>query len=236
MTHFDQAFRSTSSSGTCTPAGRCSARPPAARPSACGGSRWRPEGGRRPRTSTAVGGDLLVLAGTGVFLAARADRGDPRRRLRSSTSPRRGAHTVHAVDGGIDLLAFGTRDYDESVRFPRLEMSLIGGRVGRRAPPARWTACRSSSCPKRRPGPPALPAQPGPRPPTIVNLDDCRARDRRASARSGGPGATSATPAGLAARAGSSTLTVAPGKVSAPLHCHSIEEEIFVDPRRRRRR
>jgi uncharacterized cupin superfamily protein len=42
--------------------------------------------------------------------------------------PRRGAHTVHALEE-VDLLAFGPRRYDESPRFPRLGASLVGNRL-----------------------------------------------------------------------------------------------------------
>ncbi|MBV9535014.1 MAG: cupin domain-containing protein, partial [Solirubrobacterales bacterium] len=44
-----------------------------------------------------------------------------------------GAHTVHAVEP-LDLLAFGSRRYDESVGFPRLGMSLVGRRMVRSDP------------------------------------------------------------------------------------------------------
>src|SRR5690348_16761262 len=82
--------------------------------------------------------------------------------------PRAGAHSVHGLTE-IDLLAFGPRHYDESPRFPRLGYSLIGNRFVATEDgaidgyPAQFV--RESEL-----GPPELPAEPGPRPPTIVNV------------------------------------------------------------------
>ena len=42
--------------------------------------------------------------------------------------PNRGAHTMHALEP-LDLLAFGPRENDEAVGFPRLGMSFVGRRV-----------------------------------------------------------------------------------------------------------
>ena len=75
-------------------------------------------------------------------------------------------------------------------------------------------------------GPPELPPGPGPRPPTIVNLDQV---ERREVSRP----RISRTRRNMGLAAGSVTIglqhvEVAPGKESAPPHCHSLEEEIFV--------
>jgi len=43
--------------------------------------------------------------------------------------PRRGEHGLRAGDDGLDLLAFGPREYDEALRLPRLDASLINGRA-----------------------------------------------------------------------------------------------------------
>jgi uncharacterized cupin superfamily protein len=137
---------------------------------------------------------------------------------------RRGAHSIHALEP-LDMLAFGPREYDESVRFPRLGMSSLGGRFVDSIPGAvdrmPLQFIRESEL-----GPPELPAEPGPRPPTIVNLDsvDPVAVERPRIAR---------TRRNLGRAAGSVTtglqhVEVVPGKLSAPLHCHSLEEEIFV--------
>ncbi len=138
--------------------------------------------------------------------------------------PRSGTHSVHSEEG-IDLLAFGTREYDEVPRFPQLGMSLVGGRavqsvgVGRGEPPIQFQR-------EARHGPPALPDSPGERPATIVNIEDLDgdrlqrqrvARTRRNLGRAIG-----------SRRTGLQHVVVEPGKQSAPLHCHSAEEEIFV--------
>jgi uncharacterized cupin superfamily protein len=137
---------------------------------------------------------------------------------------RRGAHTVHATED-LDLLAFGPRHYDESPRFPRLGASLVGSRFVESA------AGAADGYPvqfvrEAEAGPPELPAEPSPRPPTIVNVADVppRPMQRPRIAR---------TRRNLGVSAGSIStglqhVEVEPGKLSAPLHCHSVEEEIFV--------
>jgi uncharacterized cupin superfamily protein len=139
-------------------------------------------------------------------------------------APRSGTHSIHAVDGPVDLLAYGTRDYDEAPRFPQLGIALIGGRAvqttGADGPgPIQFQ--RESEH-----GPPPLPPAPGPRPPTIANVDDLQARtvERQAVVRT----RRNLGDAIGSRRSGLQHVTVAPGKESAPLHCHSTEEEIFV--------
>jgi uncharacterized cupin superfamily protein len=138
--------------------------------------------------------------------------------------PRRGAHTVHALEP-LDVLAFGPRDDDESPRFPRLGLSLVGSRavetVAGVLDGAPIQFVRESKL-----GPPELPPEPGPRPATIVNLEAVEpvllerprvVRTRRKISAAAGSVAT-----------GLQHVEVAAGKMSAPLHCHSLEEEIFV--------
>jgi uncharacterized cupin superfamily protein len=135
-----------------------------------------------------------------------------------------GAHTLHALEP-LDVLAFGPRFYDESVRFPRLGLSLVGSRAVESLPylidgvPIQFV--REAEL-----GPPDLPDSPGPRPSTIVNVEDVEPQriERTVVAR---------TRRNLGLAVGSITtglkhLRVDPGKESAPLHCHSLEEEIFV--------
>jgi uncharacterized cupin superfamily protein len=134
------------------------------------------------------------------------------------------AHTVHALDG-LDMLAFGPRVYDESVGFPRLGLSLVGGRAVESLEgivegfPIQFVR-------EAKVGPPELAAEPSPRPDTIVNLADVTphtierprvARTRRNLGRAVGSVST-----------GLQHVEVAPGKLSVPQHCHSAEEEIFV--------
>jgi uncharacterized cupin superfamily protein len=134
-----------------------------------------------------------------------------------------GAHTLHA-DEGLDVLAFGPRPRDESPRFPRIDLSLVGGRgaytvtgvVGHL--PLQFV--REAAA-----GPPDLPA-PGDRPATVVSVSEVApdpvargrvARTRRNLGRAAGSRTT-----------GLQHVDVAPGAESAPQHCHSVEEELFV--------
>ncbi len=150
---------------------------------------------------------------------------------------RGGAHTLHALEP-LDVLTFGDRHEDESVSFPRLGMSFVGTRMVDSIPgmtdglPTQFV--RESEL-----GPPPLPDLPpdrahrpdppgaaGPRPPTVVNVEDVEAvtverhrvaRTRRNLGRAAGSVTT-----------GIQHVQVVPGKESAPAHCHSLEEEIFV--------
>jgi uncharacterized cupin superfamily protein len=139
-------------------------------------------------------------------------------------SPRRGAHTLHALEP-LDVLAFGPREYDESPRYPRLGYSLLGGRWVQSAPgsidgtPVQFVE-------EAKLGPPELPAEPAERPRSIVNVADVEpeavehgrvARSRRNLGRAAGSITT-----------GLQHVEVPPGRESVPLHCHSREEELFV--------
>jgi uncharacterized cupin superfamily protein len=138
--------------------------------------------------------------------------------------PRSGPHTTHALQP-LDVLAFGDRQYDESVRFPQLEMSLLGGRAvqsesgGVRGVPIQFVR-------EAEHGPPELPDAPEPRPSSVVNLEDIEPlvvtrprieRTRRNLGRALGSITT-----------GLQHVVVAAGKLSTAQHCHSIEDEIFV--------
>jgi uncharacterized cupin superfamily protein len=135
-----------------------------------------------------------------------------------------GAHSLHSLEA-LDVLAFGPRAWDESVGFPRLGMSLIGKRavesVSGAIDGAPIQFVRESQV-----GPPELPDQPGPRPATIVNVEDVEARpierERVGRVRRDLGSAAGSVDTGI------KHVVVAPGKESAPLHCHSLEEEIFV--------
>lgn len=136
----------------------------------------------------------------------------------------RGAHTVHALEP-LDLLAFGPRRWDESLGFPRLGMSLVGQRIVS-SEPGVLDGAPAQFIHESRLGPPELPSEPGPRPATIVNLEEVTPRE-------GDRPRISRTRRNLGLAAGSVTIglqhvEVTPGKESVPLHCHSLEEEIFV--------
>lgn len=138
--------------------------------------------------------------------------------------PRRGGHTFHAVED-LDLLAFGPRHHDESPSFPRLGLSFAGHRLAETQPgvidgvPAQFV--REAEI-----GPPELGDEPGPRFPYIANIDDVEpvvvTRPRIARTRRNLGVAVGSVSTGL------QHVEVVPGKLSAPLHCHSLEEELFV--------
>ena len=138
--------------------------------------------------------------------------------------PNYGAHSLHALEP-LDVLAFGRRLHPEVIGFPRLGRSLVGTRMVRSDPyaiegkPAQFVY-------ESQLGPPELPEQPGPRPDTIVNLEDVEPRrvERPRVAR---------TRRNLGLTAGSVTIglqhvEVDADKDSVPPHCHSLEEEMFV--------
>ncbi len=140
---------------------------------------------------------------------------------------RGGAHTLHAIDP-IDALVFGERNEDESISFPRLGMSYVGVRMVESLPG--WSDdddAPTQFVRESRLGPPTVPPEgAGPRPPTIVNVEDVEAvtverprvaRTRRNLGRAAGSITT-----------GIQHVEVEPGMDSAPPHCHSVEEEIFV--------
>ncbi|HEY2435834.1 MAG TPA: cupin domain-containing protein [Solirubrobacteraceae bacterium] len=138
--------------------------------------------------------------------------------------PNRGPHTLHATEP-LDVLAFGPREYDEAMGFPRLGMSLLGRRAVVSEPAAvdgrPFQFARESKL-----GPPELPEEPGPRPATIVNVDAVEGVPF-------GRGGVEAVRRDVGRAAGSRVtglkhVSVAPSKYAAPLHCHSLEEELFV--------
>jgi uncharacterized cupin superfamily protein len=138
--------------------------------------------------------------------------------------PRGGAHTLHASEP-LDVLAFGPRTYDESPRFPRLGFSLVGGRGVETLDPF-VDGYPIQYVREAEAGPPLLPAEPSPRPVTIVNVTDTdpepMMRSRIARTRRNLGRAVGSVTTGL------QHVEVRPGMLSAPLHCHSAEEEIFV--------
>jgi uncharacterized cupin superfamily protein len=110
------------------------------------------------------------------------------------------------------------------VRFPRLGLSLVGGRAVQSEPgshhgiPVQWL--RESEL-----GPPDLPEPAQPRPRTVVNVADLEGellersrvvRTRRDLGRAIG-----------SIKTGLKLVELAPGKESTAMHCHSLEEEIF---------
>jgi uncharacterized cupin superfamily protein len=138
--------------------------------------------------------------------------------------PHRGAHTIHAEDE-LDVLAFGTSFTDEAPWFPRLGITLVGRHgVETLEPPADRTPIQFAR--EAELGPPELTPSDGPRPVNVVNIDDVEPERMER-------GQVVRTRRKVSAAAGSVTtglqhVVAAPGKQSAPQHCHSAEEEIFV--------
>ncbi len=130
------------------------------------------------------------------------------------------AHTVVAGDDGIDVLAFGDNLRHEAVRFPRIDATWIGGMILDHRP------LHQFQLEAERAGPVTVPAELDERPATIVNVEEVEPRAfRRGSvdARARFLGRA------LGARRTSLNLTkLAAGSESAPPHCHSAIEELFV--------
>lgn len=138
-------------------------------------------------------------------------------------APRRGAHTLHAIEP-LDVLAFGPRPKDDSTGYPRLGISLVAGRIAESGPGSE-DGVPMQFVREGEIGPPELP-EPGERPRTIANLGDAEARPVKR-------GRVSRVRRDLGTTVGSvhtglQHVEVEPGYESAPLHCHSVEEEIFV--------
>jgi uncharacterized cupin superfamily protein len=136
----------------------------------------------------------------------------------------RSAHTLHALED-LDVLAFGPRESDEAVGFPRLGLSLIGRRAVESVPGV-VDGAPIQFIRERELGQPELPDAPASRPPTIANVEDVEAghvvRTRVDRKRRDLGSAVGSVTTGL------QHVEVTAGKESAPLHCHSTEEEIFV--------
>ena len=123
------------------------------------------------------------------------------------------AHTIRAGDDGLDVIAFGAREYPPVSELPggRSMWSITGGYIEvhqghpwDREPELEW------------------PEPEAERPPTIVNVQDVEpdvrgGRRRRDLARAAGSRWT-----------GLRMIEMDRGVLSGPPHCHSAEEEIFV--------
>ena len=132
-------------------------------------SRCRPAGGRRGNAHGRSEELFYVLAGRGLSWqdgrAYEVGTGDCI--LHKPGGP---AHTLHALED-LDVLAFGPCLPDESPRFPRLGLSLVGGR-GVETLEGMVDGVPIQFVRESEAGPPELPAEPDPRPASIVNLAD----------------------------------------------------------------
>jgi uncharacterized cupin superfamily protein len=130
-----------------------------------------------------------------------------------------GAHTLRAGPDGLDVLAFGTREFVETCHHPHSNRIWLGG-GNLPLPPYRnlwdWDA---------EAGPLEF-APPGPRPGCVANVDDvepyvagegdCMVSDRSLGDATG------------SVRTGMSHVRIEEGLLAYPPHCHSAEEELFV--------
>jgi uncharacterized cupin superfamily protein len=130
------------------------------------------------------------------------------------------AHTLKAGDDGLDVLVFGhSLERSSGARLPRVGMTWSA---------RSWFATGEGKSPFEREaelGPPETP-EPSERPPSIVNGDEVEGGkserpNHRGTWRGLGAGAG-------ARRTGLNQISLEPGQMGAPLHCHSTEEEIFV--------
>jgi uncharacterized cupin superfamily protein len=132
--------------------------------------------------------------------------------------PEREAHTLVAGDEGLDVLAFGAGPENVYAYFPRLSVMRVGPAIVDVDGRHQWDL--EGELPD-----PDLPP-PSPRPSRIVNVDEVEPAPW-------GRGDVSVEGRDLGVAAGSVKTginynRIAPGKLSAPPHCHSLEEELFV--------
>jgi uncharacterized cupin superfamily protein len=139
--------------------------------------------------------------------------------------PGEGAHTLCALER-LDVLAFGSRAFDESPAFPRLGMSLLAQRAVDTIPGLRDDGAPVQYAREAQLGAPELSPVPGSRPDSIINLDAVEAvtveRPRVVRTRRNLGQAAGSVDTGL------QHVEVAPGKEATAQHCHTLEEEIFV--------
>ena len=135
--------------------------------------------------------------------------------------PLRNAHTLHAGEDGLDVLAFGQRALAGGVTWlPRAGVAWLGetwSPVGADEDHP-WT--REAAA-----GPPEVDGL-AERPGNIVNVLDLEPIER--DGRTVGRRVRDPGRAAGSARTGLRHAEVLPGKLNAPPHCHSAEEEIFV--------
>jgi uncharacterized cupin superfamily protein len=128
--------------------------------------------------------------------------------------PSRGAHTLRAGEGGLDVLAFGQRLDAALTALPRAGVAWSEARWvelgGGEAPFAREAAIGAPDCPEPS----------AERPANLVSL-------REAPEAFGGRMRALGRAAGARAT-GLNHVTLQAGETGAPAHCHSLEEELFV--------
>ena len=131
------------------------------------------------------------------------------------------AHTLQAGDDGLDVLAFGQRTNANGITWlPRAGVAWLGGDLGAR----------------RRRGRPPLDARGRRRPPEVTTVSERPSNVVNAAdveeieqvATTVGRRVRNLGVAAGSQRTGLRVAEVPAGKMNAPPHCHSAEEEIFV--------
>ena len=120
------------------------------------------------------------------------------------------AHTLLAGDDGLDVLAFGRTGGDGHATLPRAGVTWLG---------SSWVASGQGGHPwdqEAEAGEPEV-GEVAARPANIVNVGDLEQERWIDLADAAG-----------SVKSGLNVVTIAPGKIAAPAHCHSAEEEIFV--------
>ena len=123
---------------------------------------------------------------------------------------RKEAHTLRAGGDGLDVLVYGRADGDGTATLPRAGVTWLG---------SSWVASGQGGHPWEQElaaGEPEV-GDPTERPKNIVNVADLEQERWIDLADAAGSVAS-----------GLNVVTVGPGKLPAPAHCHSAEEEIFV--------
>ena len=128
------------------------------------------------------------------------------------------AHTLVAGDDGIDALAFRVGPEWVFAYFPRLDVIRVHKAIVDVDGRHQWPM--EGALPE-----PDLP-HPSPRPRRIVNVEEAELEEWD-NGDVVGAGRDLGTAAG-SVNTGINHLEIAPGKLSAPPHCHSVEEEMFV--------
>ena len=183
--------------------------------------RWRVEPGRRSTPPHAHGAEeeiFFVLGGSGLLwqdgAVCRVRAGDCIVHRADEE-----AHTLRAGPDGLDVLAFGQRVYAENCYHPHTERVWAGPTVvAAEGPRDMWQLDAEA-------GPLPFP-EPTERTANIVNVENVEAAEH-------GEGETRRAARDLARTAGSVRtglrhITVVPGMLGCPPHCHGAEEEIFV--------
>jgi uncharacterized cupin superfamily protein len=119
------------------------------------------------------------------------------------------AHTLIGGAAGLDVLAFGERAVPALTWLPRPRVARMG--ISIQVPPLDPWALEAAQ------GELELP-EPSPRRANIVNVDDVEEED----------GSRDLGRAAGSARTGVSRVSAPAGRLNAPPHCHSAEEELFI--------